>query len=248
VIQRQSVPSRHIPVPGTFNLRDVGGYPTHEGLDVRWGALYRSDGLHNLGSAGLDAVARLGIGTVIDLRRDVEISRAPNPCASDPRFQYHNIPLRIGASGPAEHPRDLTALYLAYLEHGTASVRAVMSTIAAAPADQPVLVHCTAGKDRTGLIVALALGGAGVVPEAILDDYLLTGTLIAPLLPSIRAAAAREGQDPGALEPMLACERAFMQTALSYVDVRYGSPEAYLIAAGVTERELHQLRRRLLGA
>lgn len=247
-MQQQVTPSRRIPVPGTYNVRDVGGYPTHEGLDVRWGALYRADGLGGVGPEGLNTLAAVGARTVIDLRRDAETVRSPNPCASDPRFRYHNIPLAFGPSGPASHPRDLAELYLAYLDHGQASIREVMAAIAAAPPEEGVLVHCTAGKDRTGVVVALALGVAGVVPEAIVQDYLLTGPLIEPLRHILREVAAREGQDVAALEPLLRCERPAIQAALHHVDSRYGSAAGYLMVAGLAGHDLDRIRMRLLGA
>ncbi len=248
MIQRASMESRVILVPGTYNLRDVGGYPTHEGLDVRWGVLYRSDGLSNLDSGGLDGLAALGVRTVIDLRRDAEISRAPNPCAGDSRFAYLNIPLLTGPGGPDRHPRELTELYRAYLDHGHASIRAVLATIAATPPDQAVLVHCTAGKDRTGLVVALALSAAGVLPEAIVADYALTGPLIEPLRAMLRAAAEQQGLEVAALEPLLGCEPAHMRCALRHLDARHGSAAAYLHAIGLPAPDMDRLRVRLLGA
>ncbi|MFV7878499.1 tyrosine-protein phosphatase, partial [Enterococcus faecium] len=116
----------------------------------------------------------------------------------------------------------LLDLYIEALERRGAAIVAVLEALAEAP-DGTVLFHCTAGKDRTGLIAALVLALAGVDAETIVDDYARTGIHIAPLLSTIMAEAEARGMDPEALRPLLACEPVTMASTLDHLQRRWGS-------------------------
>ncbi|MFF3437675.1 tyrosine-protein phosphatase [Streptosporangium sp. NPDC002721] len=168
---------RHIEFARLYNFRDVGGYRTDGGLEVRWRRLYRSASLHMLADDDLDRFHALGVRTVIDLRHPDEVARrgrAPEGPG------YHNLPVERRRWDTARdyHPDAGVARFFAdrYLEvahDGHAELRSALEVIAEA-GNAPVVVHCAAGKDRTGLLVALVLRLLGVSEEDVVADYALT--------------------------------------------------------------------------
>jgi protein-tyrosine phosphatase len=170
--------TRHIEFARLHNFRDVGGYRTDEGLRVRWRRLYRSASLHLLSGEDLDRFHALGVRTVIDLRHPEEIERrgrAPH----GPR--YHNLSVehrfwnvRDDYSPEAGIARFFADRYLEVSRDGRAELATALEVIADAD-NAPVVVHCAAGKDRTGVLVALVLRLLGVPEEDVVDDYALTG-------------------------------------------------------------------------
>ncbi|KAB1659403.1 tyrosine-protein phosphatase [Pseudoclavibacter chungangensis] len=166
-----------IAIAGTHNLRDLGGLPASGGV-VAPGRLYRSDALSGLDDSGLVAFAALGIDRIVDLRDAVEIERQPTRLgpagpeivhvpvfrAADPAEMLRSM----GGSGP-----DLDGLYAAMLTAEGAHLAEAVTAVADAPTGA-VLVHCTAGKDRTGVVVSLVLALLGVPEERIVDDYAAT--------------------------------------------------------------------------
>jgi len=242
------VPMRHIPLAGIFNLRDTGGYPTADGGYTRWHHLWRSDNLHRLSPADQQTFIDFGIKTVIDLRYARETVQSPNMFAQAAHLHYYNIPLMATSpSLDAVPPRDLTEVYTGILDNCQPAIKAVIETVLTA-ADAPVLIHCTAGKDRTGTIIALLLGAVGVSDDVIVADYALTGQYIQPLLVELRAHAGRSGIDAELYERMLACTPDLMQGALHHLHEKYGSIPAYVQQLGFTSDDLARLRRMLVEA
>ncbi len=241
--------TRHIPVPGTHNIRDLGGYPTPAGL-TRWRQVLRADGLHRMDAAGVDQLHALGVRTVIDLRRDHELKAQPNPTRAHPEIDYVHVSLFDQLDiAEAAAPRDgrvnvLLGLYcLALAERGEA-IRTILTAIA--EADGLVLFHCTAGKDRTGVIAALLLALVGVPRDEIVADYAMTKTQIAPLLETILANAAKRGEDMERYQALLQCEPETMHTFLDHLDTAHGGVDRYLAGIGVTPAVVARLRDRLI--
>jgi protein-tyrosine phosphatase len=110
------------------------------------------------------------------------------------------------------------------------------------PGALPALAHCTAGKDRTGMVIALILGAVGVPDETIVEDYALSGAYLDPLLDELRAQAARDGLDMDWYNRLLDTDPAIMRRTLVHLREQYGGAEAYLRAAGVSGRQLELLR------
>jgi protein tyrosine/serine phosphatase len=230
-----------------FNFRDVGGYPGHAGRTVRWQRLYRSDSLHRMDDTDREAFAALGIRTVVDLRRPGEVSRDGRVPASDGLAYRHihpehrpweEIPYdeRLGLS------RYLADRYLDLADTGAAGIAAAVGIIA----DQetaPVVVHCVAGKDRTGVVCALTLSTLGVSDADIAADYALS------TVASQRYSAWIRSQLPAATPPPpahLASPAEAMLLFLAGLRERHGSVEQYLRDAGVSGYELEALRGHLL--
>ena len=232
-------------VPGAVNFRDVGGLPAGSHR-TRSGVLYRSGNLAQLEPEGTAALQTLGIRRIIDLRADDEVEHAPSRIAG---LEVHTqrVPLFLGsvASFFADDI-PLDEMYRRLIED---SAPLVVEVVRGIIADQPVLVHCTVGKDRTGVTVALALAAAGVESEAVIADYARTEMLL-PEWRNARVVEALRSMHPDAvnLEDLATRSPApVMRRLLSGVTARHGSAADYLRANGLTDDELIELRRVLLG-
>ena len=153
----------HLDWSGCRNTRDLGGLPTRYGVRTRAGALIRTDSLHQLDPAGRAAFDEVGAGLILDLRSDSEQVDG-HPLGGDPA--YRRIPwidpLREAEFVPSP---DLAAVYRGSLSRNREHIGQILRVIAEAPTDSPVVLHCHAGKDRTGLLVALLLELVGVPRE-----------------------------------------------------------------------------------
>ncbi len=239
--------STRIPVPGTYNFRDVGGLPARDGV-VRRGALYRSDGLHRLGDEGREALRRLDIGMVIDLRDENEARMMPDDLGGlDVRVKRLPVFEGSGAS-QGERGISLEALYHRIVtQHSPILVDAVRALPTAG--DHAVVVHCTAGKDRTGMVVAMALLGAGVDRESVIADYTLTETHLAgEWLEEMVALIGRYGiPDTPALRTLMGgSPREALESAIDEVERQHGTAREYLLASGLERDELEALERWLI--
>jgi protein tyrosine/serine phosphatase len=256
-----------IDLEGAANARDVGGLPLRDGGTVPSRRLLRSDNLQDLTPGD---VARLiddhGLRTVIDLRTGVEVRReGDGPLIADPRVTVEHrslypevgettdlevdaiVPWQRGVTGselPGETPTVKT--YMGYLEHRPDSIVAALTTVAEpGTADGAVLVHCAAGKDRTGIVVALALEVAGVPRGAVVADYVATAQridhILARLLSSPTYADDLHADDPTAHAPRAAS----MERILALLDERHGGAAGWLRDHGMDPGALAGLRSRL---
>lgn len=236
---------RHLALPGSYNIRDLGGYPTLGGASTRWRALLRADSLHGLDTAAQAALLDYGVASIIDLRRPEECERQPNVFAASALVRYSALSLLpTSAAGTPEHIADLATLYRYLLDNAQGQLRAVLTAVAQAP--KGVLVHCTAGKDRTGVVVALLLALVGVPDDIIIEDYALTGVYIAPLLEQLRAAAAQAGYASAQFEPLLESRPEAMAAMLAHLGERYGGAEGYAATIGLGPAELAGIRTHLV--
>lgn len=236
---------RRLSIPGTHNLRDIGGYPTPDG-STRWQTLFRSDALHRLGEPGRDALRELGVTLVLDLREDWESTAAPDALDGVGHTAAH-VPIYDGTLDMALAGADLEELYRRMLDHNGVGLTQAVRRIATAD-PEPVLVHCTAGKDRTGLVIALILLTVGVAECDVVADYAMSE----PLLRGEWLAYAQRALIPEHLSPgfdtdlMCASPADAMRGALGHLRWTYGDARDYLITHGMSEDELTALRRRLL--
>jgi protein-tyrosine phosphatase len=238
---------RHLNLEGTYNLRDMGGYGTLDGRSTRWRTFFRSDSLHRLAPVAQAALLDYGVRTVIDLRRSDERSVAPNVLAGLPAVAYHHVSL-LADTRPNRRvqPRPLVDIYRLILDERQEQLRQALATLAA-PGGLPALVHCTAGKDRTGLIVALVLGLLGVPITTIVEDYVLTAQyLVGAYLDEVRQRAAQYGIPWEWYQHQVDCHPEFMHSTLQYLEARYGSITAYVRAIGLSEAECDSLRQTLV--
>jgi protein-tyrosine phosphatase len=171
---------RRIALEACFNFRDLGGHRTVEGRRVRPGVLFRADTLHRLTPDDLDVLRGLRLRTVIDLRTRDELDRHGRVGLADDEVTHLHVPMIDEVRTPepmadedAPSPESRGELYLRMLERGGPAVAQAVRVLAG-PGALPAVFHCTAGKDRTGVLAALVLGQLGVPDGAIAEDYALT--------------------------------------------------------------------------
>jgi protein-tyrosine phosphatase len=233
---------RAIQFPDLLNVRDLGGCPTTDGAETRWRSLLRADDLVQLTPEGIRALSDYGIGTILDLRWPEEAARQPCPVtATVPHVRYQAISLLT----PSEHEWRLRSgepakelWKCAVLEHVRAELRLVLAFIAAAP-PEPLIFHCVAGKDRTGLLAALLLALADARPDAIAHDYALSAQML-------RDGYLRRYPDieaPRILEA-LRCPEEAAYNMLKFLEGA-GGVRTYLAQIGLSPEEITRLRARL---
>jgi protein-tyrosine phosphatase len=232
---------------GGLNARDLGGYATADGRQTRWGAVVRSAALATLTEAGRAALADYGVRAIVDLRLPDELDREPNPFAEpgDHGIAYTNVSILDPAAGFPPDTVTLAENYLWSLEKFGGLVATAVAAVAQAP-EGGVLIHCAAGKDRTGLISAMLLGVVGVPEATIADDYALTAELLRPREQEWLENGPGERAEREALLARFAPTAEVMLEVLRKLTERYGGVQPYLLEAGLSRGDLERLRDRLL--
>jgi protein-tyrosine phosphatase len=252
-----------IDLEGAVNVRDVGGLPTADGGSTVPGRLLRSENLQELSAADVARlVDEIGLTTIVDLRTTAEVEmEGPGPLDAVPgvRHVHHPVLPELGSRTDAvaeallvkkaaldrsRFPDDIMCgHYLGYLEERPEEVTGALRTIAIA--EGAAIVHCAAGKDRTGVIVALALTVAGTEPDAIVADYMATGDRIDAIIERLRRSATYATDVAG--KPIQAhLPRAeTMKSFLEQLDARYGGLPRWLAGHGFADDEAALLRAKL---
>jgi protein tyrosine/serine phosphatase len=239
-----------INLDGAANVRDLGGMPLHGGGTTAVGRLIRADNLQELSPADVKKlVDEIGVTVVVDLRSVTELTvEGPAPLDAVPgvRHAHHPVLPELGSATDvvaeailARRERDtsrypanpLTGHYLGYLEDRPEEVVAALRSVATA--DGAAIVHCAAGKDRTGVVVALALGAAGVRPEAIVADYVATGERVHQIIGRLRRrpiyADDITSKPPAMHLPQAETMRAFLEQ----LEERFGGADGWLRRHGL---------------
>ncbi len=231
---------RRIRLPGTTNLRDLGGYPAAGGGTVRWRTLLRSDALHRLDDSGRAVLAGLGLRTVIDLRTGEEVKATPSALDGTGAQTFHVPMFDAGAIGRL--PPELAAIYRYMIDDCGTAIAEAVGRLCAGHA-LPGLIHCTAGKDRTGLVAAVVLEVIGVPDEIIAADYALSDAYLDPgaarAIGRIRAiSGVGRWLDLGAL----GAQPRVIHEALARIRARSGTVTGYLLRNGLARRDIEALR------
>lgn len=240
---KRQMSARRLPISGTYNVRDIGGYRTVDGKVVKTGVLFRGDSLHRIDHEGRAILASLGIRTLIDLRDSDERRAYPDQLDGiDATVYWH--PLVDGSRADRQRNGNLSladAYRTILAERGerlTAAIRQL-----AAPHALPVFVHCMAGKDRTGLVVALVLSAIGVDERDIIEDYAASGLFLdAAYRSEATKRALARGLSAGEITAILASKPEYMESTLDWIRTRHRSVAAYLLAHGMVAEELKRLR------
>jgi protein tyrosine/serine phosphatase len=246
-----SVRERALNWDGCVNVRDLGGQPREDGGTTAFGRVVRADSARQLSDAGWSAAAAYGIQTVLDLRFREELEADPPGEIPvdvvhlsvfeelDPEY-WAELDGRAAATG--DDVAATTLVYLEQLERHRGQVAAAIGIVADAPGG--VLVHCTGGKDRTGLISALLLRLAGVGLDSIGADYALSEVNLADR----RARWLEQAPDDAERERLRRISvtpAAAMVAVIEELERRYGSVEAYLRAGGAADGVVQRARARL---
>jgi protein tyrosine/serine phosphatase len=254
--------NRKILLEGVDNFRDYGGYAASGGRRLKTGALYRSAGHARATDADLAAIAALGLAVIVDLRRPDE--RRRDPARRHPGFQgavIENLEEAVDDWRAHIQSGDITEdgfrrYMVAYYDKAPFESRHhdLFSRYFRALADGggPILIHCSAGKDRTGLLAALTHHLAGVHRDDIVEDFLLTNdrerlTARLPLVAAIVADLAGKVPSDGALMVAMGVEALYLETAFAAIEARYGDIDAYMQRAlGVDPATRAAIEARLL--
>ena len=237
---------RRVAMEGCLNFRDLGGYPAREGRRLRWGHLYRSDSLHALSPADLERLWReLRIGEVVDLRTAAERAAEPSRGLDALPLRQHHLPLYDGTEGGGQRPGlALHELYFLMLRFRGARIARVVETVAAA--DEALVFHCAAGKDRTGVVAAVILGLLGVDDDVIVADYALTKQALEGIV--ARLGASEGYREMLAVMPAdtLHAEPETMRQLLARVREAFGGFDGWAREAALPDAVVRRLRGRLL--
>ncbi len=241
---------RLIPLDGPANFRDLGGYETEFGGRVRTGRLFRSDSLSFMSDDDVRHVIEvLGLRSVIDLRGHGEVSKFTHGPLGSLGVRVSHIPIIDETRPPPDgwddaREKPLDDLYLLMLERFADRFMAVLRVIADEDA-QPLVFHCAAGKDRTGLVAMLVLGLLGVDAEVIAADYGLTDERM-PLLLERHQARAVDGAIVEVAEQHYAVDAVAMRAVIDRTMAQYGSIEGYVLAHGLEPGAVAAIRATLL--
>jgi protein-tyrosine phosphatase len=259
---------RWIEIDGVVNMRDLGGLPTADGGSTAWRRLIRSDDLQALSAAAVDhLVADVGVRDIVDLRSETELHLlGDGPLRVLESLTHHHHSLLPGRRDGADSRRAKSGdsglgspwkqhdgrrdasfwadHYLGYLSERPDSVSAALDIVSRS--EGATIVHCAAGKDRTGTVVALALSVAGVPDEVIVEDYVLSAERITrilerlhehPVYGEVLRSQPADDQRPKA---------ASMETILGALRDRFGGAEGWLSDQGWSRADVERLRTRLV--
>jgi protein-tyrosine phosphatase len=238
---------RFVPLEGAFNFRDLGGLPTSDGGTTRAGVMFRSDALHHLVPGDVDLLTELGMRTIIDLRSAVELERTGRGPLEETDMQWLHAPLSHGeaAAGRALPQAladgDLGRHYVTSLAERTETLAGVIGHLAGRE-NLPAVFHCTAGKDRTGMVAALVLSLVGVPDDVIVHDYTLTDDRMALVMERIRASGGFPESARPLPEGVGRAEAASMETFLAAVHEVHGDAAGWARDAGLGGETIASLR------
>ena len=235
-----------LPMAGGYNFRDLGGFSGAHGKRVAWGKFIRADGLSDLTDADLAYLSSMPVATLVDFRTEEEVTRWPDKIPTSIETMLH-LPITPGNLTAGKHKKyeeydspDEFMLdmyrHLALDNHVAAAYRAFFARVQAEDGP-PLLFHCSAGKDRTGVAAALILFALGVDRETILEDYETSNSC----LDGKYASLLRERPD---LAGLLTVKRAFLEEALALIEAEYGTIPDYL--ENVLDVDIAALQRRFL--
>lgn len=247
--------SRDLIWDGLLNARDLGGHPTEDGDETRFGSIVRADSVRQLSDEGWEALVDYGVKTVVDLRANEELEADPPaelpvevrhvPFMETDRSDWQKVEGELDAAvkaapDVASATRDV---YLIFLEHYASNVAAAVRAVADAP-EGGVVVHCAGGKDRTGLLTAFLLHIAGVGTDEIARDYALSEERLRTRHEEWLAKAQSE-EERERVRRMSQTPADSMKGVFGELERRYGSVEGFLRHAGLTDDELARARSRL---
>ncbi|OUC80292.1 tyrosine-protein phosphatase [Gordonia lacunae] len=261
--------ARRLRIPGTSNLRDIGGYRTREGRSIATNRVFRSEALVMPGGSNSYAIydetaaedyRNLALSTVIDLRADDEMVRAPTAWADVSGAALVEIPIAEGGEGADTNYmrmllggdmkrfeiEDMTRFYIGLVERRGEALGQAIRVLADATR-LPALVHCAAGKDRTGVLIALLLGALDVADDDVVADFALTGILRPNRIDTYAHLFVAKDRDPEIARVLFESPPESMRALLAHLDAEYGGVRGYLAKrAGVDDEIVEDLRRALL--
>jgi protein-tyrosine phosphatase len=224
-------PKRQIKLEGGSNFRDLGGYPTQNQKHVKWGQIYRSADISKLTEKDLHLIDKLQLVTVCDLRGPDELKTNPDRLPTG--IQYINLPagsesVKASTNYTGMNRDSMMLSFYTRTDHLKAKYQPVFEQLLAINDGKALMIHCTAGKDRTGMGAALILSALGVPREYIIADYVATNVYWKDAREKMMQAMAKTGMSESSLKSMLAANPKYIETFLQTIDSKYGSMENFL--------------------
>lgn len=255
----QTIDDRRLPrISGAVNLRDLGGYRTADGHQLRWGVLFRSGSLAEVSAEAWSQLQALGIRAICDLRTTDERQRAPFPWAAAAGLNYYCRDYRSSFG-------ELRRLMTSSLPSADAAREGMLAAYRRLPFEQapayrqvflnlaenqvPMIFNCSAGKDRTGVAAALLLAALGVPTKIIIEDFVLTNTTgrLRERLAGLSANGSLATHPADVVNAVLSADPSYLTAAFDEVTTRCGSIEIYCEAElGIRADELSRIRSNLL--
>ena len=246
---------RHLALQGAANFRDLGGYKTTDGKTVKWGKIYRSADISKLTDADLAVLKEKKITYDVDLRGHQEAEKQPDrvnpgtdyilcPAGSDSLGNW----MKELAAAPKNSGDSIMGVYYGNTKYLTDRYKPFFGKLLAMPADQSLVFHCTAGKDRTGIAAALFLYSLGVPYKTIVADYTATNYYLnATAQRSIKGMVGMMHMDEQTARSMMAAKKQYLDATFAAINAKYGSVDNFIKdQLGLNNKELKVLKSKYL--
>jgi len=227
---------RRYPFTQIYNFRDIGGYSTNHGQVSAYHTIFRSGSLAEATVEDVEILHQLGIKTIIDLRSPVEQQNQPDVTSNNPRFQQISLPVNGHGRIPLD-AEDVIESYLEMIENPTSAAEIFRTIITS---EKPLVMHCTAGKDRTGVYIAILLQLIGVEDDDIIADYLLSFAYLRKL------AQQTIKNHPDFPQAVLTPNPNNMGGFLERFKKMHATPEQFLLSIGLSLTEINHLKKILI--
>jgi len=243
---------RHIPIKGSYNIRDIGGYKTKNGGTIKWRKLFRSALLSNIDLAETDEMEALNICSICDFRTLDEQAQNPDKWSNLEKIKKFPFPIGHGRvdkfkKAKAKDFQEGEGHYLYKANYSYVTVHAsqfkAFFKILLDESNYPILFHCTAGKDRTGFAAYLLLSLLGVDEKVIIEDYLLTNMYLEDFAEKISKRIARNvGMDQALIKSVFQAKKSYLQGAMDAIEINYGTVDLFLEKeVGIDKEEKQKL-------
>lgn len=240
---------RHLVWPELLNARDLGGLPSESGEQTAWHRVVRADNLNKLAPSGVAALIAYGVRTIIDLRDPRELEKFPNPLAATPPpgVAFINVPLICDVEWEAARdPARRAEGYVLTARLSHANIARAIAAVSDASAGG-VVIHCHAGKERTGIVAALLLSLAGAPDDTVAGDWVASDEYLQPLYEEWLAGETDRAIRAKRAEGFITHAEHILDV-LAFVRREHGDVDGYLVAGGLTVDQLGRVRRRLLSS
>lgn len=254
----QTEEHRLLPMDGSHNTRELGGYKTTDGKTIKWGKLFRSDKLSDISKTDQAYLQNLGIKKIVDFRSEQEKAEDPNIIPTG--ISYVEMPIsvdgamrsKIEAVLKGETDREVQSFLIDANKEFVTNYADVYENFLRGLIDDdaPTLFHCTAGKDRAGFAAAITLIALGVSKEDVINDYMKTNAFtqerIEEILGQIELMSLYQS-DVEILRPLLGVEQIYIETAFRTAEKKYGSLENFIRdGLNISDEDIQKLRNKFL--
>lgn len=252
---------RRVKLQGAYNFRDLGGYRISEGKKIKWGIFFRSDNLSKLSSGDLNRIGKLNLQLIVDLRSKEERVSRPNRLPWGTGIKIKNIEIADNNKSHNDLKQeifygrlgetDLEEMIVKAYKRAVTDYQnelALFFKVLLNPSNYPVLVLCNAGKDRTGVVVALVLMALGVSKQAIMEDYMLSKVFLGPMIKRMTTKVRWMSlfrADISQLKKIMDTRVDFLNTTFAAIERNFGSTESFFDSLGM-DIEKRKLLREIL--